>query len=144
MLEYLARGWAVCLIGFVPLAEIYVAVPAGLALGLSPASAVGWSVAGNWAPIPLVHLLYEWLRRVPRIREALGRLASERVRARVERGGFWFYLLVTPLVGTWALAAAVKLLGVPPRRFLIPSLLSVLAFGVAIAAAIAAGVELVR
>jgi hypothetical protein len=55
MLEHLASGWAVFLVGFMPMAEIYVAVPAGLAIGLSPASAVAWSVAGNWAPIPLVH-----------------------------------------------------------------------------------------
>jgi uncharacterized membrane protein len=144
MLEYVAKGWAVFVIGFVPMAEIYVAVPAGLAMGLDSASAVGWGVAGNWAPIPLVHLLYDWLRTVPRVRSALDRLASERVRARVDRGGFWFYLLVTPLVGTWALAAAVKLLGVRPSRFLAQSFLSVLAFGVAIAGAIAGGIELLR
>jgi uncharacterized membrane protein len=67
MIEYLAKAWAVFLIGFMPVAEIYVAVPAGMAMGLDPISAVTWSVAGNWAPIPLLHLLYDQMRMVPRL-----------------------------------------------------------------------------
>jgi len=139
--EYLLKAWAVFLIGLVPMAEIYVAVPAGIAMGLDPLSSVTWSVAGNWAPIPLLHLLYDRLRAVPRLGEALDRLASERARARVEGGGFWFYLLVTPLIGTWALGVTVKLLRVRPATFLAPSFLSVLGFGLVIAAALATGIE---
>lgn len=36
MIEYLTKAWATFLIGFVPVAEIYVAVPAGMAMGLDP------------------------------------------------------------------------------------------------------------
>jgi len=142
--EYLLKGWAVFLIGFMPMAEIYIAVPAGIAMGLDPASAVGWSVAGNWAPIPLLHLLYDRLRALPRMEQALDRLASRSARARVEGAGIWFYLLATPLLGTWALGVAVKLLGVPRSRFLVPSFLSVLGFGLAISAALMAGLAWVR
>jgi hypothetical protein len=38
MIEYLTKAWATFLIGFVPVAEIYVAVPAGMAMGLDPIS----------------------------------------------------------------------------------------------------------
>jgi hypothetical protein len=58
-----------------------------------------------------------------------------------EGGGFWFYLLVTPLIGTWALGVTVKLLRVRPATLLAPSFPSVLGFGLAIAAALARGIE---
>jgi uncharacterized membrane protein len=143
MIEYLTKAWATFLIGFVPVAEIYVAVPAGMAMGLDPISAVAWSVAGNWAPIPLLHLMYDQLRTVPRLGKSLERLSSERARERVERGGLWFYLLITPMIGTWAIGVTVKVLKVPATKFIVPSFISVLIFGIVIAAALAMGIRLV-
>jgi uncharacterized membrane protein len=143
MIEYLTKAWATFLIGFVTVAEIYVAVPAGMAMGLDPISAVAWSVAGNWAPIPLLHLMYDQLRTVPRLGKSLERLSSERARERVERGGLWFYLLITPMIGTWAIGVTVKVLKVPATKFIVPSFISVLIFGIVIAAALAMGIRLV-
>lgn len=60
-----AEAWLLC---FAPFAEIYVAVPVALATGLDPASVVVWTIAGNYAPVPLVHLQYERLVTFPRVR----------------------------------------------------------------------------
>lgn len=129
MLDYVVRAWSVFLIGFAPMAEIYIAVPAGLALGLDVVSAVLWSVAGNFAPILLLHLAYDQLVRLPQLRAWLGQLVTDRMQAQVEAGGFWFFLLFTPVLGTWAMGVAVKLLRVPPQRFLLPCFVSITVTG---------------
>jgi hypothetical protein len=53
--DYWAKAISVWFIGFFPLAEIYVAVPAGIAMGLDTGSAVLWGSAGNYAPVLLLH-----------------------------------------------------------------------------------------
>jgi len=139
--EYLTDALATFTVGFFPMAEIYVAVPTGMALGLDPVSAVAWAALGNYAPVLLIHWLYDLLLAVPRVGGWLGGLASEKVRARVEAGGAWFYLVMTPVIGTWALAVTVKVLRVPGRRFLLPSLVSVTASGALVAILIAVGIS---
>jgi len=46
MVEYIAKAFAAWFIGFFPYFEIYVAVPAAIAMGLDYFSAVTWSVFG--------------------------------------------------------------------------------------------------
>ncbi len=87
--------------------------------------------------------MYDQLRTVPRLGKSLERLSSERARERVERGGLWFYLLITPMIGTWAIGVTVKVLKVPATKFIVPSFISVLIFGIVIAAALAMGIRLV-
>lgn len=142
MTEYWAKAFAVWFIGFFPLAEIYVAVPAGMAMGLDVVSAVVWGSAGNYAPVLLLHYGYEALARQPRLAGWLARLSSEGARARLERHGFWFVLLVTPWTGVWIMAATVKLFGMRQRPFLVASLLSIVGYAVAIGALLAAGIDL--
>jgi uncharacterized membrane protein len=141
-MEYIAKAWSVWLLGFVPFAEIYVAVPAGLALGLDPVSTVFWSVAGNFAPVPLLHFGYERLARIPRAAVWLDRLASEDRRRRLERSGFWFVAVLTPWIGVWVVAASARALGLPGRALLASTLLGIAVYAVAVAAVIMAGVSL--
>lgn len=85
--DYAWRAATAWFLGFAPVTEIYVAVPAALAMGLDPVSVVAWTVAGNYAPVPLVHLLYERLVGMPRVRGWFERLVSDKFAARIERQG---------------------------------------------------------
>jgi uncharacterized membrane protein len=144
MAGYLAKALSVWLIGFFPLAEIYVAVPAGLAMGLDAISTVVWSTTGNIAPIVLLHYGYEALARIPRIGRWLERLSSPRLRETLDRKGGWFLLVATPWIGVWIVAASARLLGMRPDRILIYSAVSVVIYAIALTALITLGVDLAR
>jgi uncharacterized membrane protein len=144
MIEYLLKAVSVFLLGFAPMVEIPVPVTTGIVTGMDMTSAIAWSVAGNFAPILLLHQLYNQLLKVPRFAAWTDRVTPARVREKVEAGGFWFYLIMTPFFGTWTMAAAVNLLKIHPSRFLLPTFLSVLIYGLLAALLIAAGVELVH
>ena len=64
--EYVAAAALAWLIGFLPLFEIYIAIPFDLAAGLDPVSATFWAAFGNIVPLWLVDLGYERLRRIDR------------------------------------------------------------------------------
>lgn len=140
-MEYWIKAVSVWMLGFFPLTEIYIAVPAGLAMGLDAASAVFWGVAGNYVPVLLLHYGYGRLLQIARIREWLRRLHSPKLKRQMDRRGFWFVLLITPWSGVWIMAATVKLAGMRDRPFLIASFLSIAGYAVIIAAIIALGVE---
>lgn len=144
MASYLAKALSVWFIGFFPLAEIYVAVPAGLAMGLDVVSTVVWSVTGNIAPVFLLHFGYEALARIPRIGRWLERLASPRLRETLDRRGGWFLLVATPWIGVWIVAASARLLGMRPDRILLYSSVSVVLYAIALTALISFGVDVAR
>ena len=76
--EYVAAAAITWLIGFLPLFEVYVAIPVGLAAGLDPVSATAWAAFGNIVPLYLVDLGYERLRQHERIDRWLAMLRRER------------------------------------------------------------------
>jgi uncharacterized membrane protein len=141
-MDYWSKAATVWFLGFFPFAEIYVAVPAGIALGLSVASAVGWGVFGNYVPVLLLNFGFEYLSRLRGIGEWLGRLASPKTKTRLESHGVWFVLLVTPWIGVWAVAATLKLMGMRSRPLLLATFASVLGYGVVVGLLAAAGLEL--
>ena len=133
MVEYLTKLWAVFLIAFAPLTEIYIAVPTGVAMHLDVVSVVIVSVVGNFAPVLLIHFCYDQLMRIRWLARWLHCMASPKIKTRLESAGFWFYLVMTPILGTWAIGATVKVLQMSPRRFLLPVFLSVVFYGVLLA-----------
>jgi uncharacterized membrane protein len=143
MFEYIAQAATVWFLGFFPLFEIYVAIPAGVALGLDPVSNVVWSVFGNYTPILLIHAGYEQLRRIGRVRGWLERLSSERFRRWLDRWGVWCVLIVTPWTGVWVMAATMKSLGMDSSRFLVYSFISVLVYAIVIVTLIELGIQVV-
>lgn len=142
VVEYLAAAALTWLVGFIPLFEIYVAIPAGLAAGLDPVSATLWAAFGNIVPLWLVDLGYERLRRIERVDRYLSMLRRERVERILDRWGFIAVFVATPLLGVWTMALAAKGLGMTSRPFLIASTISVSVYAVAITLAIVVGLDL--
>jgi uncharacterized membrane protein len=143
MIEYIAAAATVWFLGFFPLFEIYVAIPAGTAMGLGPVSNVFWAVFGNYVPILLIHYGYEQLRRVTRVRDWLDRRSSIRFRHWLDRWGVWCVLVVTPWTGVWIMAATMKSLGMDSARFLLYSFISILIYAVALVALIELGISVI-
>jgi uncharacterized membrane protein len=141
--EYIIKAAGVWFVGFFPLAEIYVAVPAGMAAGLDSASVVVWSVLGNFTPAVLIHFFYDQLNRVERIRRWLSKFTSEKLRDRVNRYGTWILLILTPWTGIWIMAVTAKVLGMDGRRLLIYTFISISIYAVVLAALIALGVDFI-
>ena len=140
--EYVAVAALAWLIGFLPLFEIYVAIPVGLAAGLDPVSATFWSAFGNIVPLYLVDLGYERLRRIERVDHYLSKLRRERVERILDRWGALAVVVATPLLGVWTMALAAKGLGMSTRPFLIASTISVAAYAVIITLSILLGLDL--
>ena len=142
-LEYIAAAALAWLVGFLPLFEIYVAIPVGLAAGLDPVSATLWSALGNILPLYLVDLGYERLRRHERIDHWLSKLRRKRVERALDRYGWIAVFAATPLLGVWTMALAAKTLGMATRPFLLASTVSVFVYAVLITASIELGLELI-
>ncbi len=142
--DYLTRAFSTWFAGFFPLAEIYVAVPAALAIGMDSASVIFWAVLGNYTPVLLIHYGYEQLSRSRRIAAWLDRLYSEKLKSRIQRYEIGFVLLMTPWTGVWVMTVTAKILRMRPARFLVASFVSVLVYAVLLVFLINSGVDLFR
>ena len=138
--EYIIKAAGVWFTGFFPLAEIYVAIPAAVAVGLDSFSVVFWSVFGNFTPIVLIVAFYERLMQYERPRQWLSRFSSERFKAQIDRYGTWFVLLITPWTSVWVMAVTAKALRMDSRRLLLFAFISVTVYAIGITMLITAGV----
>ena len=144
ILDYIVKAATAWFLGFFPYFEIYVAVPAAIALGLDYFSAVLWSSFGNFAAVPVVLVFYKQLMRIGRLRNWLEkRAASERYQRFLNRYGLLFVLLMTPVVGVWVMAAMAKAAGMNEFKLLVSSLVSILIYAVTMAVLVALGVDFV-
>ncbi len=139
--EYLAAAALTWFVGFVPGAEVYVAIPVGLAAGLHPISALAWAALGNTVPLLLIDLGYERLRRIGRIDHWLAKLRRERVERLLDHDGAWLVSVATPILGVWTMALAAKGLGMASRPFTMASVVSVFIYAVIVLAALLAGID---
>lgn len=141
VLSYLMKAAGAWFLGFFPLAEIYVAVPAAVASGLDDISVIFWTVFGNFTPILLIIAFYEWITHYDKIQNWLDSLISEKVKDRINRWGIWFVLLGTPMTGVWVMAVTAKTLGMESKRFLLVSLVSILFYALVILVLIRLGID---
>ncbi len=142
MLDYLSKAFSVWLIGFFPWAEIYVAVPAGIGLGLDIYSVVLWSVFGNYIPAIIITRSFDRIARYPRAGRWLQKFSSPRAKARIEKNGVWATLIITPWLGVWAMAVTVKMYGMKSGPFLWASFVSILLYALVLAALIKLGIDI--
>lgn len=140
MIEYLAKASAVWFIGFLPYFEIYVAVPAAIAMGLDYFSAVTWSVFGNYMPVILIHFFYEQMIKNERINRWFAKLTSEKFENGVNKYGFWFIFIATPWAGVWVMTITMKVFKMDDKKLLLYSFISITAYAVVIAVLISIGI----
>lgn len=140
-MDYLGKAATAWFLGFFPFFEIYVAVPAAIALGLDYVSAVVWSVLGNFTPVLLIVFAYNQLLRIGRVKRWLEGRSSARFERLVNRYGAPFILLITPWIGVWLVAATARALGMARRPLLIYSFVSIALYATVIAAGIGFGLE---
>lgn len=142
LMEYTIRAAGAWFLGFFPLAEIYVAVPAAMATGLDPVSVFFWSVFGNFTPLVLIHFFHERLSQIERVNRWLERFNSPKFKAQVDRHSVWFVLIATPWTGVWVMGVTAKLLGMDARKLLWFSLISIALYGAALVVMIEMGISL--
>jgi len=131
-MDYIGAAFTAWFAGFFPLAEIYVAVPAAMALGLDDFSVIFWTVFGNFTPALLISVLYFQMQRIPRLANWMDNLVSEKVQERINRWDIWVVLFVTPWTGIWAMAVTAKVLRLNTTRFLIAALISITIYAIGI------------
>jgi uncharacterized membrane protein len=139
--EYWLAAAGTWFTGFFPLAEIYVAIPVGIATGLDPLSVVFWAVLGNFMPVPLIHYGYEQMLRWAWLRKWLARLDSESLQASVNRHGYWFVLVMTPWAGVWLMAVAAKALRLRASVLFWATFKSITIYAIALTFLITAGID---
>lgn len=138
---YITQAATAWLIGFFPFFGLYVAVPAAIALELDHVSAVVWASLGNFTPVLLIVLAFERLRKFPRIGSWLETCSSERFRRLTDRYGMGLVLVITPIIGVWALAVTGVSLGMSRYKLVIFSGISILLYALLISMGVALGVE---
>jgi uncharacterized membrane protein len=139
-IEYIFLSLSVWFLGFFPLAEIYVAIPAAMAMGLDPVSVFFWSVFGNFTPLLLIHFFYEQMARSEWLQRWLNRFISPKFKQKVDSHGTWFVLVATPWTGVWVMGVTAKLLGMDTRKLLWTSLVSITIYGIVLVALIQSGI----
>jgi len=133
----------VFLMAMAPVVELRGAIPLGLGLGLSPAGALFWALAGNLLVVPALLTLLPWavakMERWPRVRrlweglEARVRLKGEdKVQRYGALGLFLFVAVPLPGTGAWTGSVLAAVLGVK-KRYALPAIAAgVVVAGVAV------------
>ena len=112
------RAASVVGLGFLPIAEGNVAVPVGLALGMSPVAAVSLSVLGTTTQTLLVRALAGWLFTVPAVAGWWERRLTGRVGRLFTRDGVtWVVLVGIPWLGGVPTALGARLAGFSQGRY---------------------------
>ena len=142
VIEYIFLAFSAWFLGFFPLTEIYIAIPAAMAMGLDPVSVFFWCVFGNFTPLLLIHFFYEQMSRNEWIQRWLNHFASPKFKQRLDSHGTWFVLLATPWIGVWVIGMTAKLLGMNTRKLLWTSLVSIAVYGIVLVMLIDSGVSL--
>jgi uncharacterized membrane protein len=129
-LTYLWQSATVFLIGLVPFLEIYVAIPAGLAMGLDPISTFTWATIGNCLPLALVPRFNDWVHKHDRLGRWIDRFINKKWEERFNRWGKGALLIFTPWVGVWATAVSATAVRVKPYVIVFWGTLSIILYGI--------------
>ncbi|MCP1662514.1 MAG: hypothetical protein D5R99_04065 [Methanocalculus sp. MSAO_Arc1] len=142
MYEHLALSATAFLMGFLPVFEIYLAIPVTMALGLDGFSAVLWSCIGNFLAIPFVIVFYDALNSREWWSRYLMKLTSSKWSVRMKQHGCLFILIATPLIGSWAVGVLGKVIGMEKPGLLVSSGGSIIAYGILIGVLTQFGIDI--
>lgn len=116
----------VILTAAMPVVELRGAIPAGVALGLSPWHAFVLGVVGSMIPVPFIlwfiKPIFEWLGRHSFLKPLIEKLKKRTLEKsdKIEKYGFWglliFVAIPLPGTGVWSGALAAVLLNLRFRK----------------------------
>jgi len=120
-----------------PLGGLLVAIPmAMLTLGYPLWLAVATGVPLAYVQVTVVDVAWSQLMRMGWWRRLLERRRSPKIERLMASGGaFWSVVVLTPLVGPWAIMAFMRYAHVPQRRVALPILLGLTWIALCIAVA---------
>ena len=141
--EYFTGTWAVFLTAMLPVAELRLAVPLGISLGLHPLKVFILAVLGNMLPVfPLLYLLHP-VRKFLRNRSVLmdrffswleGRTYKKR--ERIDKYGalglIFFTAIPLPTTGAWTACLAAVLFKIDFKYAFLAILTGVIVAGIAV------------
>lgn len=143
MLNYLGLAASAWFMGFFPMLEIYIAIPASMVMGLDAVSSIIWSGFGNFLPVPMIAFFYQLLAKSERIKKWLDKLANSKYKYRIEKQGPLVVVLLTPMIGSWAVAVIANGIGMNKLKLFVSAGGSILIYGIVIAVLTYYGVEFV-
>lgn len=143
ILQYIAMAASTWFLGFFPYFEIYMAVPAGIVMGLPWIHAFLWATLGNWMVVVFIDLFYDWLLRFKFMKKLSDKALNGRWKERMEKGGTWVILGLTPLAGIWTTGIVAKVFGYDRKKLFVLSAISVSTIGFAIGLFTKLGVNII-
>ncbi|WP_167578615.1 small multi-drug export protein [Jeotgalibacillus proteolyticus] len=144
IIAYLSLCFSAWLMGFLPMLEIYVALPASMLMGLDPMSCVFWTALGNFMPIPIILYFYDTLRKWKKASRLLNKMENHRFNRTLIQHGAWMVLLATPIIGSWTVGILGRSLGMSKTKLFVVSLCSICMYSVILVIITMLGVELIK
>lgn len=141
MIEYMSKFMIVWAVAFLPVSELFIAIPTGFALGLDSTSILVSTITGNILPILLIHFGFQQMMRIESVQRWLMRLATPKVQGLATRYGLWLILVGTPLVGVWAIGITAELTAINRRNVFLTALVSICIYSLGVTFAAVYGVE---
>ena len=129
LVDIISREMAVFLIAMLPLAELKVAIPYGVSMGMSPLHAAVIAIIGSMVPVPCILFLMRpiiaWFRKTD-IGNTIADKITKRVMGKSSKvkkyrifGLFIFVAIPLPTTGVWTGSAIAALLNMRIRNALI-------------------------
>ena len=143
-LSFEAKILAVLIISMIPIIELRLAIPIGVAVGLSPYIAIPLAIVGNLIPVPFIILfikkIFSWMRKVsPKLNGIVDRMEAkaEKNKTKVLKYAFWglviFVAIPLPGTGAWTGALVAAMLDMPLKKAFPSVVLGVLIAGAIVA-----------
>lgn len=129
MIQYISLAVTALFMGFIPISDIYVAIPSTMALGLGVTCAVLWSSLGSFISIPIIGFFYERLSRYKKINQYFQKLSNSKFASKMKKKGVLFIALAMPMIGSMTVGVLGKVVGMDKRKLFIASGLSIAVYG---------------
>jgi len=129
------------ILGFSPMAGIYVSIPVPISMGLGWFPAFFWGALGTYLILPFVHFLYHILLRFPSIKTWHDRQIASKWHAHIVKYGGVVILLAAPFIGFWTIGIIMKALAFDKIRYFVFPAISLIFYGVLIALVSAYGYQ---
>jgi len=130
VIEYILLASTAWFMGFFPLFEVYLAVPAAMLMGLDVFSSILWASFGNFCAVPVVIFFYMQLERIRKVKLWFERMENSRYKPLVEKYGAYIVLLLTPVIGVWAMAVIANGLRMARSKLFLSTAISILIYAI--------------